>query len=113
VNWFRKDADGRFMWPGYGDNMRVLKWITERCAGAAQAVSTPVGMMPSPADLDLTGLNLSSQSLDALLAIDPAVWAREMDDIEGFFADFGPRLPPALRQQVERIREQIGPQQAA
>jgi len=113
VNWFRKDADGRFMWPGYGDNMRVLKWITERCAGAAEAVSTPVGMMPSPADLDLTGLNLSSQALEALLAIDPAVWAREMDDIEGFFADFGPRMPLALHQQVDRIRQQIGPQQAA
>jgi phosphoenolpyruvate carboxykinase (GTP) len=70
-------------------------------------------MMPSPADLDLTGLTLSSQALEALLAIDPAVWAREMDDIEGFSADFGPRMPLALHQQVDRIRQQIGPQQAA
>lgn len=113
VNWFRKDADGRFMWPGYGDNMRVLKWITERCAGTANAVSTPVGLMPAPSDLDLTGLSLSEQTLEALLAIDPAVWAREMDDIEAFFADFGSRLPSALRHQVERIRREIGPQQAA
>ncbi len=104
VNWFRKDAEGRFMWPGYGDNMRVLKWITERCAGEAQALSTPVGLMPRAEDLDLTGLTVSAQTLDALLAVDPSVWSAEMDDLETFFASFGTRTPAALLQQIARIR---------
>lgn len=104
VNWFRKDAAGHFMWPGYGDNMRVLRWITERCTGAAQALKTPVGLMPRPDDLDLSGLTVSAQTMAALLAIEPAIWLAEMDDLETFFASFGARLPPALMQQIVRIR---------
>ncbi len=113
VNWFRKDAEGRFMWPGYGDNMRVLKWMTERCANQAEAVATPVGLMPRPADLDLSGLSLPPGTLEALLAIDPDVWAREMDEIETYLDSFGPRLPQALKQQVARIRQEIGRDKAA
>jgi phosphoenolpyruvate carboxykinase (GTP) len=107
VNWFRKDADGRYMWPGYGDNMRVLKWITERCAGVADAVTTPVGLMPNHADIDLTGLALTAQTLDALLAIDTAVWSKEVDDIQTFFEGFGDRLPEGLKDQVGRLREAV------
>jgi len=107
VNWFRKDADGRYMWPGYGDNMRVLKWITERCAGVAEAVTTPVGLMPNRADIDLTGLALTEQTLDALLAIDTEVWSKEVEDIQTFFEGFGERLPEGLKDQVGRLREAV------
>lgn len=113
VNWFRKDTDGRFLWPGYGENMRVLKWIVERCDGRANALKTPIGNLPKPADIDLTGLEISRGALDALLAIDPAVWTHEVEDISTFFASFGDRLPPALISQVERIRQEVARQNAA
>ena len=113
VNWFRKDAEGRFMWPGYGDNMRVLKWITERCAGTAPAVRTPVGLMPNADDLDLTGLDLTRGTLEALLAVDADVWSREVDEIEDFLRGFGDRLPPRLLDEVSRIRQELQRQQAA
>jgi phosphoenolpyruvate carboxykinase (GTP) len=107
VNWFRKDEAGQFLWPGFGDNMRVLKWITERCAGVADAVTTPVGLMPNRADIDLTGLALTEQTLDALLAIDTEVWSKEVDDIQTFFEGFGERLPEGLKDQVGRLREAV------
>jgi phosphoenolpyruvate carboxykinase (GTP) len=113
VNWFRKDAEGRFMWPGYGDNMRVLKWIVDRCEGRAHAHPTPVGMLPDVDDLDVTGLALPRQTLDALLAIDPEVWQREVGDIAEFFAGFGERLPDELSAQVERIKRELERQRAA
>jgi len=113
VNWFRKDGDGRFMWPGYGDNMRVLKWIVDRCEGRAHAHPTPVGMLPDVDDLDVTGLALPRQTLDALLAIDPEVWQREVGEIAEFFAGYGDRLPAELSAQVERIKRELERQRAA
>ena len=113
VNWFRKDADGKFMWPGYGDNMRVLKWIIDRCDGRAEARRTPVGLVPRAEDLDISGLNLSRQTLEALLAIDPEIWQREVADIGEFFATYGDRLPAELGAQVERIKRELERQLAA
>lgn len=113
VNWFRKDADGRFMWPGYGDNMRVLKWIVERCSGRAAAHRTPVGNVPHADDIDLFGLDLKRTTLDALLAIDPEVWTREVDEIGQYFAGFGDRIPESLRRQVARIKAELARQRAA
>jgi phosphoenolpyruvate carboxykinase (GTP) len=113
VNWFRKDGDGKFMWPGYGDNMRVLKWIVDRCEGRAHAHPTPVGMLPDVDDLDVTGLDIPRQTLEALLAIDPEVWQREVNDIAAYFAGFGDRLPAELAAQVERIKRELERQQAA
>ena len=113
VNWFRKDADGKFMWPGYGDNMRVMKWIVDRCEGRAGARHTPVGFVPQAEDIDVSGLSLSRQTLDALLAIDPETWQREVVDIGKFFAGFGDRLPEGLRAQVERIKRELERQLAA
>ncbi len=113
VNWFRKDADGKFMWPGYGDNMRVLKWIVDRCEGRAHAHPTPVGMLPDVDDLDVTGLSLPRHTLDALLAIDAEVWQREVGEIAEFFAGFGDRLPAELGAQVERIKRELERQRAA
>ena len=113
VNWFRKDADGKFMWPGYGDNMRVLKWIVDRCEGRADARHTPVGLVPHAQDLDVSGLSLSPQTLEALLAMDPEIWQREVTQIGEFFASFGSRLPEGLRAQVERIARELERQRAA
>ena len=107
VNWFRKDANGNFMWPGFGDNMRVLKWIIERCAGSSDAVKTPIGLIPQGKDLDLSGLELSETTVAALLAIDPKIWRTEIEAIEEYFGSFGDRLPGAISAQVARIKREI------
>jgi phosphoenolpyruvate carboxykinase (GTP) len=96
VNWFRKDADGRFVWPGFGENSRVLKWIVERLSGDAAAVETPVGNLPAPGALDLDGLRLSQADLDLLLTVDPQDWKLEADRMPEFFAMFGDHLPERL-----------------
>ncbi|HEV2258459.1 MAG TPA: phosphoenolpyruvate carboxykinase (GTP) [Streptosporangiaceae bacterium] len=96
VNWFRKDADGRFVWPGFGENSRVLKWIVERLSGEAAAVATPVGNLPAPGALDLDGLRLSQADLDLLLTVDPQDWKVEADRMPEFFRMFGEHLPERL-----------------
>jgi phosphoenolpyruvate carboxykinase (GTP) len=96
VNWFRKDDSGRFVWPGFGENSRVLKWIVERLSGDAEAVETPVGNLPAPGALDLEGLQLSQADLDLLLTIDPQDWKLEADRMPEFFAMFGDHLPERL-----------------
>ncbi len=111
VNWFRKDADGTYLWPGFGDNVRVLEWIVERLEGRAAAVRTPIGQVPVPADLDVTGLDLSPAALDALLAVDPAAWLAESDQIEELFARFGDRLPAAMRARLARLRVELALEQ--
>ncbi|WP_295175065.1 phosphoenolpyruvate carboxykinase (GTP) [uncultured Brevundimonas sp.] len=96
VNWFRKDQDGRFVWPGFGDNARVLKWISERIDGEAEAVDTAVGRVPSIAALDLSGLDLTPAQLSILLDVDAGVWAEEAALIPDFYRQFGERLPTVL-----------------
>ena len=96
VNWFRKDQDGRFVWPGFGDNVRVLKWISERIDGEAEAVATPVGRVPSAAALDLSDLDLTPAQLSILLDVDAGVWAEEAALIPDFYRQFDERLPAAL-----------------
>lgn len=96
VNWFRKDQDGRFVWPGFGDNARVLKWISERIDGEAKAVDTPVGRTPSAEALDLSGLELTPAQMSILLDVDAGVWAEEAALIPDFYRRFGDRLPTAL-----------------
>jgi phosphoenolpyruvate carboxykinase (GTP) len=113
VNWFRKDNDGRFMWPGYGDNMRVLKWIVERCEGRADVVKTPIGGVPTGDALDVAGLDISRATLEALLAIDPKIWSQEVDEIAGYFNSFGDRVPDALLRQIVRIKSELARQRAA
>ena len=113
VNWFRKDADGRFMWPGFGENMRVLKWITDRCQGAADAVQTPIGYVPAADSIDTEGLNVDAQTMAALLAVDANIWHDEVENIESYFAEFGDRIPPTLNQQVEKIRAALEAELAA
>ena len=108
VNWFRKDSNGKWLWPGYGENSRVLKWICERVEGAAKAQETPIGNLPSPDGLDLSGLNLPGEDLKQLLAVDIAGWKKEADDIAGYYAKFGEKLPGALKQQLDELRERLG-----
>jgi phosphoenolpyruvate carboxykinase (GTP) len=96
VNWFRKDGRGRFLWPGFGENSRVLKWIVDRLDGRADAEETPIGRTPARGSLDLSGLNLDSADLDRLLEVDPAIWEEEAALIGEAYAALGERLPEAL-----------------
>jgi phosphoenolpyruvate carboxykinase (GTP) len=96
VNWFRKDMHGKFLWPGYGENSRVLKWIFERLDGAAKAVETPIGLLPTTASLDVEGLGLTEHQLELLLSVDRSVWKEEASLIPAAYDKFGARLPKAL-----------------
>ena len=107
VNWFRKDADGKFMWPGFGDNMRVLEWMLKRVTGQAHAVETPVGNLPRPADLNTDGLDLAPAVLEQLLAMDREGWKAEMASIAEYLAEFGDRTPAALKAEREKIAAQL------
>lgn len=113
VNWFRKDDEGRFMWPGFGDNMRVLQWMLQRCAGDAAAVKTPIGYVPEPAALNLDGLGLDRATVRELVSIDPHSWRAEIDAIEAYFDEFGSRVPPELRAVAARVRAALEEQLAA
>ncbi len=108
VNWFRKTPDGKWLWPGYGENSRVLKWMCERVDAAAGAVATPIGHLPTAADLDLTGLNIPAEDLAELLRVDLDAWRAEAPKIDHHFAQFGDRLPERLRRQVAGLRERLG-----
>jgi phosphoenolpyruvate carboxykinase (GTP) len=107
VNWFRKDEDGRFVWPGFGENARVLKWISERLDGKAKAVDTAVGRVPTADALDLAGLDLSDADLHLLLDVDTQVWSEEASLIPAFYDKFGDRLPKALWAQHEALVERL------
>jgi len=108
VNWFLKDDDGEFIWPGYGENSRILKWVFERCDGKADAVETPLGMTPTPEGLDLDGLDITPEKLAALLKVDPEEWKKEFPLIEEHYAKFGDRLPEELRAEFEALKERMG-----
>ncbi len=107
VNWFRKNEDGQFVWPGFGENARVLKWISERLDGTATATETPVGRVPSASALDLEGLDLSDADLQLLLDVDTQVWSEEASLIPAFYDKFGDRLPKALWAQHEALVERL------
>nr|WP_238537086.1 phosphoenolpyruvate carboxykinase (GTP) [Caulobacter sp. AP07] len=109
VNWFRKDERGKFVWPGYGENSRVLKWIVDRLEGEADAVDSPIGRLPARDGLDLTGLNLSDAQLDLLLTVDPAIWRAETALIARDYTKLGDRLPPALWRQFETLQDRLTP----
>ncbi len=104
VNWFRKDRDNSFLWPGYSENMRVLKWIVDRARGRVTADETPIGFMPRVADFDLSGLDISNEKLELAMAIRPEEWLPELDLQEQFFEGIGETLPPELDVQREALR---------
>jgi phosphoenolpyruvate carboxykinase (GTP) len=107
VNWFRKDADGKFLWPGFGDNSRVLKWVFERSSGKGVAVDTPIGRLPAPDALDTSGLDLTDQQIAELLKVDIEGWRKEIPDIEDFYNRFGDRVPEALRGQLSGLEDRL------
>jgi phosphoenolpyruvate carboxykinase (GTP) len=108
VNWFRKTPEGRWLWPGYGENSRVLKWMCERIEGKVGAETTPIGLLPRAGDLDLTGLDISAEDVKELLRVDVAAWRAELPDIEKHFAQFGNRLPARMRRQLEGLAARLG-----
>ncbi len=107
VNWFRLDDGGNFLWPGFGDNLRVLEWILQRCSGQADAQETAIGYEPSPEDLNLDGLEVTLDTLKELLRVDPQLWRQEVADIQEFYAKFGDRVPEALRRQLEILAHNL------
>jgi phosphoenolpyruvate carboxykinase (GTP) len=96
VNWFRQDSAGKFLWPGFGENLRVLRWIMDRCKGKAGAGETAIGYLPSSTDLDLQGMDIAPAAVEELLAVNPALWQEEFAGIEQYLSGFGARVPPAL-----------------
>jgi phosphoenolpyruvate carboxykinase (GTP) len=108
VNWFRKGADGKFLWPGFGDNVRVLKWILERVEGRGGAQETPIGYVPARNALSLDGLNISRGAVDELLRVDPEDWEQELIDSKDFLQKFGDRLPRAIRDEHDKLSARLG-----
>jgi phosphoenolpyruvate carboxykinase (GTP) len=107
VNWFRQDKSGNYLWPGYGENSRVLKWIFERCEGKVHAKETPIGRVPEVADLDTTGLGLKSAQVDELLSVDIEGWLAEVPRIREHFAIFGSHLPEGLNSEVRELEKRL------
>jgi phosphoenolpyruvate carboxykinase (GTP) len=107
VNWFRKDDDGNFLWPGFGDNSRVLAWIFSRCDGEGKAAETPIGLVPTGDALDLSGLDLSDAALERLLEVDPEEWKVQLPQMHQHYAQFGDTLPDELRAQLEGLERRL------
>ncbi|MBP3627325.1 MAG: phosphoenolpyruvate carboxykinase (GTP) [Clostridia bacterium] len=107
VNWFRTDDEGNFIWPGFGDNMRVLNWIIDRCEGKADATETAIGYVPKPEDIDLTDLDMDIETLKDILEVDKEVWTKEAAEIEEHYKKFGDRLPEELREQLNNLKENL------
>jgi phosphoenolpyruvate carboxykinase (GTP) len=107
VNWFRQDADGKFLWPGFGDNMRVLRWIIDRCKGTVGARDTAIGYLPAETDLDTRGLEIAPAALHELLDVNAALWGTELAGIGEYLAEFGPRLPKALGDELAAAQARV------
>ncbi len=108
VNWFRKDGEGRYLWPGFGDNSRVLEWVFQRCDGTADAVDTPIGRVPDAGELDLESLDVPLDDVAAAVRVDPGEWRDELPLIEEHYAAMGEKLPAALREELTALRERLG-----
>ena len=110
VNWFKTDDNGKFLWPGFGENLRVLNWIIDRCCpgGAAGAGETPIGYIPEADDLDMSGLNVPAEAMDKLLSISKEDWAEDMKNIEPFFKTFGDRMPKAMWDEYNGLKKRFG-----
>ncbi len=108
VNWFRTDDEGHFIWPGFGDNLRVLEWILKRCEDKADAVETPIGFVPHAEDINIEGLEISLDTLKGLLDVDRDLWKSETEGITEFYAKFGDKLPAELRHQLDALKARLG-----
>ena len=110
VNWFRTDDEGNFVWPGFGDNMRVLNWIVDRCEGRADAQETAIGYIPRPEDIDLTDLDMDIETLKSILKVDKDVWEKEVEEIEEHYKKFGDKLPEELKNQLATLKANLDKQ---
>ena len=107
VNWFRKDDEGHFMWPGFGDNMRVLLWILDRCSGSVDADECAIGYVPKPEDIDITDLDMTVDDVKALLTIDKDVWLEDVENIKEYFAQFGDMLPKEMADELAKLEANL------
>ena len=107
VNWFRQNAAGEFLWPGFGENLRVLEWIIERCEGRLDATETPIGYLPRAEDINTEGLDISAENLEALTEVDPGQWSADMDSVAKYLDGFGERVPQELTQMLTAVRNQL------
>ena len=107
VNWFRKGKDGKFLWPGYGDNSRVLKWVFERVTGLSQAIDTPIGRLPAPGALDVSGLSIGDEALADLLRVDVDGWLAELPLMKKHYARFGSKLPRGLEEELKSLEQRL------
>jgi phosphoenolpyruvate carboxykinase (GTP) len=108
VNWFRKDADGKFLWPGFGENSRVLEWVFRRCEGTADAVETPIGLLPTEGAINTEGLNISAEAMQQLLSVDEDLVRKQLPQIKEHLAKFGDKLPSELTAQLQALEERLG-----
>jgi phosphoenolpyruvate carboxykinase (GTP) len=107
VNWFRKDKDGKWLWPGYGDNMRVLKWVFERCEGTAAATETAIGYVPTVESIDISGLKVTTADIEELVRVDKTLWKEELALIKEQHVSLGDKVPAELRQQVVDLEARL------
>ena len=107
VNWFRLDDEGHFIWPGFGDNLRVLEWILNRCEGKADAVETAIGYVPKAEDINIEGLDIDRETLKGILEVDNDLWKTETEGIEEFYKKFGDKLPAELKSQLEGLKARL------
>jgi phosphoenolpyruvate carboxykinase (GTP) len=107
VNWFRRDAAGNFLWPGYGENLRVLEWVLNRCAGRVGAAETPIGRVPRTEDLNTKGLDVSGEAMKALLSVDPVLWKKEVADIGAYLEKYGKRLPAEMLEEIRKTEARL------
>ncbi|MGN0611839.1 MAG: phosphoenolpyruvate carboxykinase domain-containing protein, partial [Ruminiclostridium sp.] len=110
VNWFKQDENGNFMWPGFGDNMRVLDWIIKRCEGTIDADTTPIGYLPKKGDINLEGIEdvVTCEVEDKLLAVDRDLWKKEVEEMKEFYKQFGDKLPDGLKQELADLEARLG-----
>ena len=112
VNWFRKNSEGDFLWPGFGDNGRVLRWVFERCAGKVEGIETPIGTIPAAGEIDLEGLALDAEDIEELLSVDVDGWLAEIPLIREYYAQFGDKLPGALNAELDQLEARLQAQRS-
>jgi len=107
VNWFRQNAAGKFLWPGFGENLRVLAWVLDRCAGGAGALDTPIGLMPRPGELNTAGLDISPEALAELTAVPNGAWRKEIASFRQYLLEFGSHLPGAMLAEIDEVARRL------
>ena len=107
VNWFRKDEDGHWLWPGFGDNVRVLKWIVDRLEGKVDVIDSPIGLLPKPEDIDVSGLDMPADDVAKAVAYDPEAWKKELPLIEEWMDKFGDKLPAEIKAEFDKVKAAV------